>query len=1710
MGLAQGQRIGDWIVEDPVGTEDTYRCHRVDTPFRKAFLRLVKASDATQLQQEASALAHLEHPNIQGIIGLETAEGELFLVSEAAQGTTLAAFVRQPPLPAKAALEIALQVADALRAAHARGITHRDVRPERVILTEDGRALLSSFMLRNTLDLIDVPSAYAAPETTRTSLPENVPSEVAEQRRDAYAFGVTLCELVTGKPVAPIDASSRRALSVEVEVPESVRDLVARLTHPDPEARATIGEAREALSLALRNSLGDTYNPDAAAVTYVDFAAAEEVDDRPIPGNIGRYDVLREIGRGGVGVVYEAQDPGLQRRVALKVLLAGNFARARDIERFLREARAVAQLDHPSIVRILEFDREGGSAWFAMEFVDGPTLLQHIRDDGALDWQQAVQIAAQLARALAHAHQSGLLHRDVKPNNVLLEDGVRPRLTDFGLAVSTDSGDATRLTRTGQVLGTPMYMSPEQARGDLADMGPHTDVYGVGVVLYEALTGQVPFDGPSPVAIIHQVLERDPTAPRQLVPNIPREVETICLKAMRRSPRDRYPTAQALAEDLERCLRGEPILAHPPTLLDQARWFVRRNRSAFLAAVAALLAATAVAVGGYATVQGSTIRLESERQETAAEALEATVERLAQLTTEDRVAESERVWSTFLKNPEHRGTRALVEGWLLHADQSSMDGLSATRLASLGMAYAVADSERDQERALWSLANALREERKLDHLLLVVETLQERAPALARRPEMKALHRDALAAQRRLVAAADLAEGTPLAPVLLALSQAADTPHRASQLFPWPDDEGLLALRRGSSRRISLVGRTPRLRRRGELDLDDRYRSLFPLPQTRPGRVQLLGGPRGGGATLLTESREELRTAQHLEGRTLRTVASGDVDGDGSVEHYLGLGRQLVRLSGEGSLGLDFPHPRTNEANSEINALAIADLDSDGTNELIVAAAEWGAYDVRVLGQQTGGDTLVLKDRTKLGAVSDLAVLPLPSGTATVLATKHNSFANLQVFPAESPTGAAKGLWRLRMGPGGLQQERLLNADCSDLDVGDLDGNGILDLVAACDGDILVMVQDEAGELHDLWLHRLHLLAVTNVDEDPADELIVADPRAENAVWVLGAGRGSPPVLGTSALRRQEAPNGVSAAFAATWQRAEDLAYVGRMDQAAEAMAQLAEDHWGRVGGREAKLRAADLLDTEGNYAEAAELYEQAAEGASAEEVREAQRAAARAQRAAHNHAQEFQLLRAIASSGPLEDEEARRLTKLDELASRATLNIDFNQPLAPGWQISAPLSLHRMPDGGLEFEAFGRGDLASLPVKWDGRHLELEVNLSVDRSEWAGGMEFALVDATDPERFAGIRIAGRGGGEVVERWVTCWSGGRVVSHHLPSTNTPMTVKLEVFADQTGIACGAVPDEPSWEPVRGERIAPVREGTANEWLLVLRSTGNPDTLVNGTVTRISLLGASLREASPQTMLGSARLALVDGNLALAESRLVNAGRQDLALSIALAAEHDDGLALRSALRQAMDAGEGDSAITHLLHARPDDLGSELRPLLGRKWPFYFSDAWGTTLASHASDPEVVRVLLRHLPDLENQDGRTREEVADLIVLNARRGAAAIVASRLDLAESSLSRGLDLFEQLDPRRVPGSLLNTIARIHLDRAVVSLLDGEAPSMALASIDDALQISPTPEIVADMAAARHELRSLRSLPGWQNIVEPARRGVTPMHPSAARAPR
>ncbi len=290
--------------------------------------------------------------------------------------------------------------------------------------------------------------------------------------------------------------------------------------------------------------------------------------------NAQGYEVLEELGRGGMGIVYRARQVALNRLVALKVIKSAEFASDIELIRFQNEAEAVAQLDHPHIVPIYEVGRKAGQRYFSMKLVSGSSLDKKL-EQFLPDVTASARLVAIIAEAIHHAHVRGILHRDLKPANILLDEQGQPHVTDFGLARRIETGSG--LTHSGYPVGTPAYMSPEQVRGDKGAFTTATDVYGLGSILYALLTGHAPFVGSSLAETLDKVRGEAPEPPRKVNARVPRDLEIICLKCLQKDPDRRYPSARALADDLNCWLAGEPIAARPVGAATRGWMWCRRN-----------------------------------------------------------------------------------------------------------------------------------------------------------------------------------------------------------------------------------------------------------------------------------------------------------------------------------------------------------------------------------------------------------------------------------------------------------------------------------------------------------------------------------------------------------------------------------------------------------------------------------------------------------------------------------------------------------------------------------------------------------------------------------------------------------------------------------------------------------------------------------------------------------------------------------------------------------------------------------------------------------------------------------------------------------------------------------------------------------------------------------------------------------------------------
>ena len=317
-----------------------------------------------------------------------------------------------------------------------------------------------------------------------------------------------------------------------------------------------------------------------------------------LPATIGDYELLEEIAHGGMGIVFKARQKRLNRIVAMKMVLGSRLASPKDIERFQREAEAAAGLDHPNIVPIYEVGIIDGLPFFSMKLIENGSL-QQCKTRYLADPRSAAKLLAKAARGSPRAHQQGILHRDLKPSNILIDEKGDPHVVDFGLAKRIEDSADPRgdNTLSGAIIGSPSYMAPEQARGQSKQLTTAADVYGLGAILYDLLAGQPPFRAESATETLLLVIYEEPEAPSRLRPNVPRDLETICLKCLAKEPSKRYPSTHEFAQDLERWLNGEPVQARSVGRVERVtKWARRRPTAAALVIVSCL--ASGLVVGG--------------------------------------------------------------------------------------------------------------------------------------------------------------------------------------------------------------------------------------------------------------------------------------------------------------------------------------------------------------------------------------------------------------------------------------------------------------------------------------------------------------------------------------------------------------------------------------------------------------------------------------------------------------------------------------------------------------------------------------------------------------------------------------------------------------------------------------------------------------------------------------------------------------------------------------------------------------------------------------------------------------------------------------------------------------------------------------------------------------------------------------------------------
>lgn len=490
--------------------------------------------------QEARAASALNHPNIVTIHSIEQASGYDFIVMEHVEGKTLKSLIENGAIEVSKLLDIGAEVADALFVAHSSGFIHRDIKPSNILVTARGQAKILDFGLAKAVGIADRPVSgeFTVSQLTKAGMilgtvsymsPEQTRGESLDFRTDIFSLGAVLYEAATGK--APFNGPS--ILSILHEIATVEPPSPSTISQNVPQGLDSIIQRALAKNKEQRYSSAAEF---AEALRSLRFA--------------NRYQILREIGRGGMGVVYLARDPLLQRDVALKVITP-DFLGSEAVERFKREARVVANMDHPAIVGVHDIGEHGGSLFFVMPYVAGTNLRSFIKE-GVLSLGDVLDIGVQVAEALEYSHSKDVVHRDVKPENILVTrddssgEDIRVRVTDFGLAIATAQ---SHLTKTGTLVGTISYLSPEQLSARELDY--RTDIYSLGIVLYECLVGKTPFVGEIQ-SVLYRIAHEIPQSPRAMGADIPEELEEIIMRCLEKDPARRFQRSKEVADALKR------------------------------------------------------------------------------------------------------------------------------------------------------------------------------------------------------------------------------------------------------------------------------------------------------------------------------------------------------------------------------------------------------------------------------------------------------------------------------------------------------------------------------------------------------------------------------------------------------------------------------------------------------------------------------------------------------------------------------------------------------------------------------------------------------------------------------------------------------------------------------------------------------------------------------------------------------------------------------------------------------------------------------------------------------------------------------------------------------------------------------------------------------------------------------------------------------
>lgn len=1300
--------------------------------------------------------------------------------------------------------------------------------------------------------------------------------------------------------------------------------------------------------------------------------------DGPTPARVavlGRYTLAGTLGAGGMGVVHRAWDPELDRWVALKVLARGG-ASPQLVERFRREARSAARLDHPHLVRVFDLGEEDGTLFFAMELVEGPSLGDVLEHAGRLPVEEAVRLAEQAARGLAAAHAEGFVHRDIKPGNLLIRQDGHLLVGDFGLVL--DPSVTARLTRTEQVLGTPAYMAPEQVRGEA--VGPAVDQYGLGAVLYEAVAGCRPYAGDTALSLQRAILEGPPAPLREVAPGLPRDLALVVETAMARSPAHRYPSMTAFADDLARLRRGEPVEAAPPSGARRVRRWLRRHRR--LGGGLLGLASAAVLVLAVLSFQSAQETwAAASRQAAAAERWATLREHLVALEPQDPVA-AEQAFEAFVAEDAHRGTPALAAAWRWRGARLEASGEPERAEKAWAQAFAVTDDASARRAPLRRLAERALLDGAWDRALVVADALEEAGGDPDDVRGYRAVARWALQDVEGAVAAGAPTTGRWASLALADALQHARRwegwgrlhalPGRPDRVLHTADDRTRVLTLEAEPGVVDQWAVGPGVDQVAYLFADGALHGLAWAPAAGRGWFLPPGGWTGEGTQAVEDPAAPSATV------------AWDVDGDGQRELLVGFGpyTRAIRTFRWRAGRWAEEGPFDDVVGSDVAALTACDLDGDGVDELAVALGPWSAYAVQVYAAAPDRPRRLASRRT--GYVTALACVARPGGGRRLAALKVDAYPNATVFPEPPHHGPWAGLYLLSLDGGALVEDARVDLvprapdrdpvqpvrrppdGGGSLVSGDFDGDGLDDLAAwvGAWGPYLDLWRGlpDGGFAPPLQMADVYAGWVHDLDDDGDDELIVTH---DGALWAMGLGDVPFPGRAPRLVPPREETDVATddPALRVARRRAEDLVRMGLVTDAARSLVALGPLGDAAFQARTA-LRSAALFREARRPRASADRYRAAADhpDTRVEALRGLAEVLADDLRFDEAHAAAVALV--AASSGDPEAHAAASALR-DRVASHRadrSLTLDGGAPLPAAATLGVAGAVRRVPGEGLTLRATNAdGVLLRVPFTWEGGVLDLRVEATVRRSEWASGVRFR-VRHPETDRILAARLGVVGGAGTFRRaWSCHHEDGQTVwigYSPMPSADTVDRVVWHLGAAGDRLRCRIDVDgrTTAWRTAATEPLP------SGRWVLEVVAGGDPaiddPLMAEVELASLAIVGARVSEGGLEDApLRDGLRRLADGASTEALDRLaaVDAGpARDLAVAVAHL-ERADYAAAEDALGRLATAPDADAWIVPALRRGVRGLPQALARVAGERQAAWSSAALDAAIRAHPGD-----------------------------------------------------------------------------------------------------------------------------------------------------------